>query len=70
MPWCDDCDKYWSPVSVRGATCPTCGRELEGAVQPADVPKVPWHFTLLLVSLGVYLAWRLWGLVVWVFQRL
>ena len=63
MPWCDECSKYWSALTVRSGVCPTCGRELEGVLEPAEVPKVPWHFTVLLVALGLYLAWRLWQLV-------
>jgi hypothetical protein len=57
-------------VSVRSATCPACGRELEGAAVREDVPKVPWHFTLLLVALGLYLSWRFVQLALWLAHRL
>jgi hypothetical protein len=55
---------------MRAGNCPTCGRELETIAKPEDIPKVPWHFTLLLVAVGVYLAWRLWQLAVLVAHRL
>lgn len=54
---------------MRGKTCPTCGRELDGVVEPEDIPKVPWHFTVLLVALGLYLGWRLLQVVGWIVQR-
>ena len=79
MPWCDECSKFWSPNSLPAdGRCPSCGRELE-ATRPAAVaaaeegrsgeaeprPKVPWHFTLLVVAVALYLGWRLWQLVAW-----
>jgi hypothetical protein len=70
MPWCDECSRYWSPLTLRSGTCPTCGRELEGVARPEDVPRVPWHFTLLLIALGIYLTYRLWQLVVWAVHKL
>ena len=70
MPWCDECSRYWSVLTVRSGTCPTCGRELEGVLEAEEVPKTPWHFTLLLVALGLYLAWRLVQGVGWIVTRL
>jgi uncharacterized protein (DUF983 family) len=70
MPWCDECSRYWSALTTRTGTCPTCGRELEGVAKPEDIPKVPWHFTLLLLALGVYLAYRFWQLGVWILHKL
>jgi C4-type Zn-finger protein len=70
MPWCDDCSRYWSPLSMKSGTCPTCGRQLEVLTQPEDHPKVPWHFTVLLVGLCVYLAYRFWQLGVWLVHKL
>lgn len=69
MPWCDECSRYWSVLTVRSGTCPTCGRELEGVLEPQDVPKAPWHFTLLLAALCLYLAWRLIQAVGWIAGR-
>jgi hypothetical protein len=70
VPWCDECSRYWSVLTVRSGTCPSCGRELEGVLAPEEIPKVPWHFTLLLVALGLYLAWRLVQGVAWMADRL
>lgn len=39
MPWCDDCSKFWnSPQLATDGTCPTCGRALNGPVQPMGAP--------------------------------
>ncbi len=35
-----------------------------------DVPKVPWHFKLLVVATVAYLAWRALQGVAWVVGRL
>lgn len=49
-------------------TCPQCGRQI---AEPADLdPRAPWHFKLLLVAVILYLGFRLWQAVVWLFQRL
>ena len=67
MPWCEDCSKFWNPPSMgSGGECPSCGRviaEVDGA------PRAPWHFKLLLVAVGAYLAFRAWQGVEWVVQR-
>ncbi len=72
VPFCDACDRHWTPTSMRpDGSCPTCGRVLElrqplatqvAAADPADEEpapiKAPWHFKVLLVCLVVYLGWR------------
>ena len=64
MPYCDDCDKYWTPNSMNDdGTCPRCGTDLEppaGAITgtDADDEGVPWHFKLMIVALVVYLGYR------------
>ena len=63
MPYCHDCEKYWTPNSMNeDGTCPQCGELVE---EPhahdegdADNEKTPWHFKLLVATLGVYLTWR------------
>lgn len=65
--------------------CPDCGQVLElrkplhpqvGAVAPPDDdhddarPSAPWHFKVLLVALGAYLAWRGVQGVDWLADRL
>ena len=54
---------------MRSGTCPSCGRELDGVLAPEEIPKIPWHFTLLLVAVGLYLAWRLVQGVAWMADR-
>jgi hypothetical protein len=54
VPWCEDCARFYTPTSMgEGGECPTCSRVI-GAV-----PKVPWHFKLLLGATVIYLGWRL-----------
>jgi hypothetical protein len=40
------------------------------SVDGADATKVPWHFKLMLVSVGIYLAWRAVQGIVWVIHKL
>lgn len=73
MPWCEGCDRFYNPNSVRtDGSCPSCGRQIgePGAVATAEVPPAPWHFKLLLVAVVLYLGWRLLQGVVWVAERL
>jgi hypothetical protein len=66
MPWCDDCAKFWNPNSMPpDGACPTCDRII---AEPPDV-SVPWHFWLLLVAAGLYLAWRAIEGVRWLADR-
>jgi hypothetical protein len=66
MPWCDDCEKFWTPNSLPpDGACPTCGRVI---AEPPDT-KVPWHFWIVVVAAGLYLLWRLVDFVLWLFGR-
>jgi PHP family Zn ribbon phosphoesterase len=63
MPWCEECQKYWTPTAMTpDGRCPTCGRDLEATVRDTEAKladeKAPWHFKLLVVALVVYLGWR------------
>ena len=61
MPFCDDCDKFWSPNSLPpDGRCPTCGIQLAAPQEPDDLEeyKAPWHFKLLVGLTIVYLGWR------------
>ena len=51
MPFCEDCDKYYTPTSLSaGGTCPTCGRTLYDTGDERDSKAhLPWHFKLLLI---------------------
>jgi hypothetical protein len=56
VPFCEDCDKFWSPNSIPpDGTCPTCGRPI---AEPPRSARAPWHFWILVVALVVYLGWR------------
>ena len=74
MPWCDACDRFLSPSTVKvDGTCPSCGRVVDpGHAHPAsatpvdvehhdddeDLPPIPWHLWLLAGGLAVYLGYR------------
>ena len=75
MPWCEECQKYWTPTAMRSdGTCPTCGRDVDADVRRTDErmaeEKAPWHFKLLVVALVAYLAFRGFQGVEWVLDRL
>lgn len=61
MPWCDPCEKNWTPTSVGSeGTCPSCGHQLEGTPGVIHEPmRTPWHFWVGVVAAGAYLLWRL-----------
>jgi hypothetical protein len=64
VPWCEDCNKFWNPPSMKpGGECPGCGRVI------AKPQRAPWHFKLLLGATAVYLGWRLVQGVEWVAHR-
>ena len=73
MPWCDACDRFLSPSTVKvDGTCPSCGRIVDpghaheaGAGPTAkavdddeDLPPIPWHLWLLAGALAIYLGYR------------
>ena len=60
MPWCEPCEKNWTPTSVNAdGTCPDCGEVLEGTPGvDHEPPKTPWHFWVGVVAAGGYLVWR------------
>ncbi len=71
MPWCDACDRFLSPSTVKvDGTCPSCGRVVEagrahaaGVVpdpvgEEEDLPPIPWHLWLLAAALAIYLGYR------------
>ena len=63
MPWCEECQKYWTPTAMTPeGKCPQCGRDIESATRETEEKvadeKAPWHFKLLVVALVVYLTWR------------
>ena len=80
MPWCQDCDRFLSPSTVRhDGTCPTCGNAVDAGEVATDaaalraqkeeeepLPPIPWHLKLLAVGIAVYLSYRLYQGIVWV----
>ena len=71
MPWCDVCDRFLSPSTVKvDGTCPSCGRVVEpghartaeaklpDAEDDEDLPPIPWHLWLLAGALAIYLGYR------------
>ena len=70
MPYCDHCEKYWTPNSMNeDGTCPRCGADLdaperesgdsgEADAESAEREKVPWHFKLMIVAIVIYLVYR------------
>ena len=67
MPWCEDCARFYSPNTLtEQGDCPD-GHHVADPAAAEEVPKVPWHFWLLLIALTIYLGWRLIQGVIWVF---
>jgi hypothetical protein len=71
VPWCDACDRFLSPSTVRvDGTCPSCGRVVDPGhaylAEPVPAPEaddeklppIPWHLWLLAAALAVYLGYR------------
>lgn len=59
MPWCDDCDHFYTPSTLtESGQCPQ-GHQVVDPEALEDDTKMPWHFWLLLVALVGYLGWRL-----------
>jgi hypothetical protein len=66
VPWCNDCDRYLSPSTVRtDGTCPSCGHAVD--LPAAHAPKrrgwftrLPWQLKLLLIVFAGYVAFRLY----------
>lgn len=74
MPWCTACDRFLSPSTVQAdGTCPTCGAAVDAghahaASEVDDGPApIPWHLWLLLAALAVYLGYRAFQGVEWLF---
>ena len=56
MPWCHPCERYYNPTSLTPeGRCPKCG---ETVVDKQPIPRVPWHFWIIVVAAGAYLGWR------------
>lgn len=84
MPWCDACDRFLSPSTVKvDGTCPSCGRVVDAgraraaSAEPApepttddeDLPPIPWHLWLLAAALAIYLGYRAMQGIEWLLAR-
>lgn len=60
MPWCEPCEKNWTPSSLgEDGTCPDCGEPVEGTPGVDHVPHTtPWHFWVGVSIAAAYLLWR------------
>ena len=68
VPWCEDCARFYNPNTLdQDGDCPEGHHVADPDAQP-EQPKVPWHFWLLLITLVIYLGWRLVQGVVWIFS--
>jgi len=75
VPWCDACDRFLSPSTVKvDGTCPSCGRVVDAghahASEPETdddekLPPIPWHLKLLALAVVVYLSFRLYQGIEW-----
>jgi hypothetical protein len=78
VPWCDTCDRFLSPSTVRAdGACPTCGHAVDpGAGHAAatsddeELGPIPWHLKLVAGALALYLGYRAWQGIEWVAHRL
>ncbi len=72
MPWCTTCDRFLNPPTVGAdGTCPTCGHEVEPytAADDAEPMKMPWHLKAILGALALYLGYRTFEMLEWVFRK-
>ncbi len=68
MPYCDNCDRFLNPNTLRdGGTCPTCEKVVEDTGAVKAPTKAPWHFKLLVASVAAYLGWRAVQFFQWLF---
>jgi hypothetical protein len=77
VPWCDPCERFWTPGRVGPSNeCPVCHSQLtegqvaatarESAAEAEEAPsKISWHFWVFVAIAAVYLGWRAVQGVVW-----
>jgi len=81
VPWCDACDRFLSPSTVRvDGSCPSCGQVVDpgraraapdtvAAEADEDLGPLPWHLKLLACALAVYLGYRALQGIEWVLGK-
>jgi hypothetical protein len=80
VPWCESCDRFLSPSTVRAdGRCPSCGRVVDpgaahgnevAADADEDLGPIPWHLKLLAGALAVYLGYRAMQGIEWLAGKL
>ena len=59
MPWCETCDRFYNPNTVRpDGRCPGCEARLAEPLTRFEREGAPWHFKLLVAATVAYLGWR------------
>ncbi len=67
MAWCDECDKFVEDDDLtEDGACPNCGTDLE---EPPRRP-VPWYFKFMIFASVIYLGYRAYQGVTWVFHHI
>jgi hypothetical protein len=67
MPWCEGCDRFYNPNTLtESGQCPE-GHHVADPVGEDD-PKIPWHFWLLVIGLVLYLGYRAFQGLEWLFS--
>lgn len=67
--FCEPCNKWRKPNAVLAdGSCPRCGTKLDvntetgaetaAAAEANDIPKIPWHFWVMVAATVLYLGWR------------
>jgi hypothetical protein len=67
MPWCDECDRFYTPSTLtEEGKCPD-GHQVAEPPEADDGSGsgIPWHFWLLVIALAIYLGWRFVQLIQW-----
>ena len=68
MPWCEDCAKFWNP-ELDAARRHVPDVRAPDRRRRRRLEKVPWHFWILIVALGIYLGWRAVQGIEWLIHR-
>lgn len=67
--FCESCNKWREPNALLAdGSCPRCGAQLDpdppalvdddGQPVAQELPKIPWHFWLMVAATVLYLGWR------------
>jgi len=66
VAWCEECDRLVEDDELTDdGSCPSCGTLLHEARRP-----VPWYFKFMGAATVVYLGWRAYQGIEWLFHHL